>query len=86
MSDRELSDPITMRLPTDLLSEIEEIAKICNRSRSWVFVRAVKSYLAAEGREIIELAEAKRDIENGLGQNLDDVIDEVEAIIKGAAA
>jgi predicted transcriptional regulator len=86
MSDRELSDPITMRLPTDLLSEIEEIAKICNRSRSWVFVRAVKSYLAAEGREIIELAEAKRDIENGLGQDLDDVIDEVDAIIKGAAA
>lgn len=87
MSERELSDPITMRLPLDVLSEIEEIAEICNRSRSWVFVRALKSYLAAEGREVIEIAQARRDIEKGLGQDLDDVIEEVDAIIvKGAAA
>lgn len=86
MSERELSDPITMRLPLDVLAEIEEIARICDRSRSWVFVRALKSYLAAEGREVIELAQAKRDIENGLGQDLDDVVNEVDAIVKGAAA
>ncbi|ANL38360.1 MULTISPECIES: CopG family ribbon-helix-helix protein [Rhizobium] len=86
MSERELSDPITMRLPLDVLSEIGEIAEICDRSRSWVFVRALKSYLAAEGREIIELAQARRDIENGPGHDLDDVIDEVDAIVKGAAA
>ncbi len=59
MSDRELSDPITMRLPLDVLSEIEEIAATCDRTRSWVFVRALKSYLAAEGREIIEIAKAR---------------------------
>jgi predicted transcriptional regulator len=86
MSERELSDPITMRLPLDVLSEIEKIAEICNRSRSWVFVRALKSYLAAEGREVIEIARARRDIENRLGQDLDDVIEEVDAIVKGAAA
>lgn len=86
MAERELSDPITMRLPVDVLSEIEQIAAICDRSRSWVFVRAIKCYLAAEGREIIELAEARRDVENGKGHDLDGVIDEVEAIIKGAAA
>ncbi len=85
MSRRGLSNPITMRLPTDVLAEIEQIAGICNRTRSWVFVRALKSYLAAEGREIIELAEARRDIENGLGQDLDAVIDDVDAIVKGAA-
>lgn len=86
MAARELSDPITMRVPLDVLADIEDIAKICNRSRSWVFVRALKSYLAAEGRDIIELAEARRDIEAGLGHDLDDVIDEVEAIVRGAAA
>lgn len=86
MSERELSNPITMRLPLDVLSEIEQIAEICNRSRSWVFVRALKSYLAAEGREIIEIAEARRAIENGEGHDLDDVLDEVEAIVNGAAA
>lgn len=86
MADRELSNPITMRLPLDVLAEIEQIAEISNRSRSWVFVRALKSYLAAEGREIIEIAEARRAIENGEGYDLDDVLDEVEAIVNGAAA
>ncbi|MET3613366.1 putative transcriptional regulator [Rhizobium aquaticum] len=86
MSERELSNPITMRLPLDVLSEIEQIAEICNRSRSWVFVRALKSYLAAEGREIIEIAEARLDIENGQGHDLDDVLDELESIVNGAAA
>jgi predicted transcriptional regulator len=75
-----------MRLPLDVLAEIEQIAEISNRSRSWVFVRALKSYLAAEGREIIEIAEARRAIENGEGYDLDDVLEEVEAIVNGAAA
>ncbi|MBB3964871.1 CopG family ribbon-helix-helix protein [Rhizobium metallidurans] len=86
MSNRELSDPITMRLPVDVLAEIEQIAGICDRSRSWVFVRALKSYLASEGREIIELDQARKDIDAGFGHDLDDVIDEVDAIVKGAVA
>ncbi len=86
MSDHGLSDPVTMRLPLDVLAEIEEIAGICDRSRSWVFVRALKSYLAAEGREIIELERARREVDAGLGHDLDDVIDEVDAIVKGAVA
>ncbi|MDX3928806.1 MAG: CopG family transcriptional regulator [Shinella sp.] len=87
MSDqRKLSDPITMRLPLDVLSEIEEIAEICDRTRSWVLVRALKSYLASEGREIMELARARRDIDEGKGYDLDDIVEELEAIIKDAAA
>lgn len=86
MAERELSNPITMRLPLDVLAEIEQIAEISNRSRSWVFVRALKSYLAAEGREIMEIAEARRAIDNGEGHDLDDVLEEVEAIVNGAAA
>lgn len=86
MAERELSNPITMRVPLDVLAEIEQIAEISNRSRSWVFVRALKSYLAAEGREIIEIAEARRAIENGEGHDLDGVLEEVEAIVNGAAA
>lgn len=79
MAERELSNPITMRLPLDVLEEIEQIAEISNRSRSWVFVRALKSYLAAEGREIIEIAEARRAIDNGEGHDLDDVLEEMDA-------
>lgn len=86
MSERELSDPITVRLPLDVLAEIEEIAAICERGRSWVFVRALKSYLAAEGREIIELAQARRDVDEGRGSDFDDVLEKVDGIVKGAAA
>ncbi|UFW80158.1 CopG family ribbon-helix-helix protein [Rhizobium sp. SU303] len=74
-----------MRLPTDVLAEMEKIAEICGRTRRWVFVRALKSYLAAEGREI-EIDRARRDVEAGNGHDLDDVIDELEGIVKGAAA
>ncbi|MCO6178994.1 MULTISPECIES: CopG family ribbon-helix-helix protein [Ciceribacter] len=83
---RELSDPITLRLPVDVLSEIEDVARTCERSRSWVIVRALKSYLANEGREVLELARARRAVDAGDVHDLDDVLKEVEAIVKGAAA
>lgn len=86
MSVRQLSDPITLRLPLDVLSEIEEISAICDRSRSWVMVRALKSYLAVEGREILDIAKARREMDDGQEHDLDDVIAEVDAIVKGAAA
>lgn len=81
-----LSDPITLRVPIDILAEIEEIAEVCERTRSWVFVRALKSYLASEGREVLEISKARRDMANGEAYDLDDVISEVAKVIKGAAA
>ncbi|NTF42215.1 CopG family ribbon-helix-helix protein [Rhizobium rhizogenes] len=81
-----LSDPITLRVPTDILAEIEEIAQVCERTRSWVFVRALKSYLATEGREVLEIAKARREMANDEAYDLDDVIHEVASTIKGAAA
>ncbi|NTF31245.1 ribbon-helix-helix protein, CopG family [Rhizobium skierniewicense] len=83
---RNLSNPITMRLPKDVLAEIEEIASACDRTRSWVFVRALKSYLAAEGRDILTLAQARQQVDRGEAIDLDDLIDEVDDIVKGAAA
>lgn len=75
-----------MRLPQDVLSEIEQIASACDRTRSWVFVRALKTYLASEGREIIEIAQARKQIADGEAYDLDDVIAEIDDIVKGAAA
>ncbi|KIQ01932.1 CopG family transcriptional regulator [Agrobacterium tumefaciens] len=83
---RNLSNPITMRLPKDVLAEIEEIAAACDRTRSWVFVRALKSYLATEGRDILTLAQARQQVDRGEAVDLDDLIDEVDHIVKGAAA
>ena len=56
-NQRNLSDPLTLRLPSDVLAEIEEVARISGRSRSWVMVRAMKAYLAGEGREVVFLTQ-----------------------------
>jgi predicted transcriptional regulator len=83
---RDLSDPITMRLPRDLLSDIETIAKTCERSRSWVIVRALKAYLAAEGGDVLGLVKAREEHAAGLTYDLDDILAEVDAILEGRAA
>jgi predicted transcriptional regulator len=82
---RELSDPLTMRLPVDLLRDVETIAKTCNRTRSWVIVRALKAYLMAEGGEVLQNVKAREELIAGGGINADDLIAEIEDIIKGQA-
>lgn len=81
-----LSDPITLRLPRDVLTEIEEIAGLCGRSRSWVMVRAMKAYLASEGKDIRNIQAAKTEIAEGRYHDLDNVLADVDAILKGEAA
>ncbi|MDB5550854.1 MAG: hypothetical protein JWL86_838 [Rhizobium sp.] len=83
---RDLSDPLTMRLPVEVLQDIEKIAKACERTRSWVIVRALKAYLLAEGREILENVKAQADMDAGLGEDIDDVLRDIDAILKGRAA
>ena len=83
---RELSDPLTMRLPVDLLKDIETIAKACERSRSWVIVRALKAYMMAEGGEVLDIVKAREELLAGGGIDGDHLIAELEEIVKGQAA
>jgi len=80
MTKRELSDPIALRLPTEVLREIEVIAEVTDRTRSWVMVRAVKLYLASEGRDILAAVEGRRQIAAGRSHDMDDVLGEIDAI------
>jgi predicted transcriptional regulator len=50
---RNLSDPIALRVPADILADVERIAQVSERTRSWVIVRALKAYLASEGADIL---------------------------------
>ncbi|MGL3606493.1 CopG family ribbon-helix-helix protein [Rhizobium sp. G187] len=86
MLKQQLSGPITLRLPRDLLAEIEAVAGACDRSRSWIIVRALKSYIAGQGREILEITEARKAIADGECIDADKVLGELDGIIKGAAA
>ncbi|CAN7433564.1 CopG family ribbon-helix-helix protein [Devosia sp. LjRoot3] len=86
MSKPQLSDPITLRLPVDVLEAIERIAETSDRSRSWVMVRAMRLYLAGEGAEILNVADGLAQLEKGESEDMDDVIAQVEQIVRGNAA
>ena len=60
-----LSDPITLRVPKDILEDIEKIAETADRSRSWVIVRALKYYLLNEGSDILKIREGEEQIDRG---------------------
>ena len=83
MPQQELSDPITLRLPLGVLREIEEIAEATDRTRSWIMVRALKLYLAGEGRDILAAIEGRKQIASGHSHDMDDVLDEIEIIVTG---
>jgi predicted transcriptional regulator len=84
---RNLSDPIALRVPADILADVERIAQVSERTRSWVIVRALKAYLASEGADILAAAKGREEIAQGRSHDLDDVLDELEGKqSKGAAA
>nr|WP_060639914.1 ribbon-helix-helix protein, CopG family [Rhizobium sp. Root483D2] len=62
-----LSDPIALRLPVDVLKDIEIIAAASERSRSWVMVRAMRYYLATEGKDVLEIERARESMRLGRG-------------------
>lgn len=86
MSKPQLSDPITLRLPKDVLEAIERIAETSDRSRSWVMVRAMRLYLASEGAEILNVADGLAQLDKGESEDMDDVVAQVEQIVRGNAA
>ncbi|WP_211913732.1 CopG family ribbon-helix-helix protein [Tardiphaga alba] len=78
--------PLTLRLPTDVLRDIEKIATASDRTRSWVIVRALKVYLANEGSDILAIVKGREEIAAGDAHDMDDVIKEIEALVNTKAA
>jgi hypothetical protein len=66
--------------------DIEAIARISGRPRSWVMVRAMKAYLATEGQEIHELDRARQSAREEGATELDDLLVEIDGQLPGDAA
>jgi predicted transcriptional regulator len=81
-----LSDPIALRIPEDMLKDIEAIARTAERSRSWVIVRALKYYLMQEGNDILQILKGEEQIRNGEVIDADDLFAELMAPLKDDAA
>ena len=86
MAKPELSDPITLRLPMDVLSAVEAIGAASDRTRSWVIVRALKSYLATEGAEILAVAKGLEDMRAGNTHEANAVLAEIEELLRNKVA
>lgn len=72
---------ISLRVPSDLLADFDRIAAAMERDRSWVILRAMKTYLEGDGADILEEIEGIEQLDRGEGTDIDDVLDEAEAMI-----
>lgn len=86
MTKVNLSDPIALRLPVDVLADIEKIAATADRTRSWVMVRAMRYYLATEGKDILEIEGARDGMRQGKFQDMDVLLDDLATLNKDDAA
>jgi predicted transcriptional regulator len=86
MAEQELSDPITHRLPKDILERLDKIAKASERPRSWYIVRALRFYFAGEGQDILSAIEGRAEIDRGEVHDMDDVLHEIEDIVRNRVA
>ncbi|MFN3319588.1 MAG: CopG family ribbon-helix-helix protein [Allorhizobium sp.] len=86
MTKPTLSDPITLRIPADVLANIETIAQATERSRSWVIVRALRTYLQQEGAEILAFKKGLAEVAAGETEDLDDVLKDLTRIASNKVA
>jgi len=86
MTKSVLSDPIALRIPEDILKDIETIAKASERSRSWVIVRALKYYLMQEGNDILQILKGEEQIRNGEVIDAEDLLAELMSPVQDDAA
>jgi len=77
------SQSVTLRVPSEVISEIDLIAEATERSRSYIFVRALRTYLLNEGANILAAKKGKDQIAAGDYEDLDDVIAEMDQIVAG---
>lgn len=86
MSNVSQSESVTLRVPSDVIAEIEAIAKASDRSRSYIIVRALRTYLMNEGADILAAIKGREQIAAGEFENMDDVIADIDRIVGGKAA
>lgn len=86
MTKANMSESVTLRIPGDVLSDIQTIADATERSRSYIIVRALRTYLLNEGADIFAAIKGREQIAAGEYEDLDDVIAEMDRIIAGKVA
>lgn len=72
---------LSARVPSTVLDDLDKVAAVLERPRSWVVVRALQHYLRGEGAELLRDAASLAELDRGGGHELGRVLDEADAII-----
>ncbi|MDX8529910.1 ribbon-helix-helix domain-containing protein [Mesorhizobium sp. VK25A] len=75
---------ISIRVPVAMLADFDRIAHALDRDRTWVMLRAFKSYLDGEGGQLLEEIQGIEELEAGQAVDFDEVMDKADAIIAAA--
>jgi predicted transcriptional regulator len=86
MPHANISESVTLRIPSDIVSDIETIAEATERSRSYIIVRALRTYLMNEGSGILAAIRGRDQILNGEHEDMDDVLADIDRIVSGKVA
>lgn len=86
MPDTKPTESVTLRVPSEVIAEIATIAEATDRSRSYIIVRALRTYLMNEGADILASVRGRQQIEAGESEDMDDVLGDMERLIAGKVA
>lgn len=75
---------LLLRLPADVVKQIDRIADYTKRDRSDVALQVLQSYLSAEGADLLDEADGIAELERGEGIALDTVLAEARRIVAAA--
>ncbi|AKI03421.1 putative transcriptional regulator (plasmid) [Hoeflea sp. IMCC20628] len=75
---------VSLRLPTPLVAEFDQIAALLDRDRTWVMQKALGQYLADEGAEVLRDAQGIEELDRGESVDLEDVLEKARTIVAAA--
>ena len=75
---------VSIRIPVAMLEDFESVARVLDRDRTWVMLRALRAYLHGEGDQLLNEAKGLEELDAGNGMDFDEVLDEADAIVAAA--
>lgn len=69
---------VTLRVPSDIVAELEAIAEATERSRSYIIVRALRTYLLNEGADILAAVRGREQVASGEYEDMADVLADMD--------
>lgn len=86
MPTSKATESVTLRIPTEVLRDIDRIAEATERSRSYIILRAMKGYLLSEGADVLAAIDGRAEIDAGEHEDFDAVLAEMDRNIAGKVA